>query len=73
MHDLGTDLHLSQSALSRAVARLEKDGLAVRGMCPEDRRGVSVCITDTGRDRVDAARPAHREALAEALAAPTRA
>jgi DNA-binding MarR family transcriptional regulator len=67
MHDLGADLHLSQSALSRAVARLERDGLAIRGMCPEDRRGVSVCITDAGRERWTAARPAHRSALAGAL------
>ena len=67
MHDLGADLHLSQSALSRAVARLERDGLAVRGMCPEDRRGVSVCITEAGRERWSAARPAHRGALAEVL------
>jgi DNA-binding MarR family transcriptional regulator len=37
-------------------------------MCPHDRRGVYVCITDAGRDRWEAARPAHRAALAEVLA-----
>jgi DNA-binding MarR family transcriptional regulator len=67
MQDLGEGLHLSQSALSRAVARLEEDGLAERGMCTEDRRGIYVCATDQGRDRWDAARAAHRAALAEAL------
>jgi DNA-binding MarR family transcriptional regulator len=67
IQELGRALHLSQSALSRVVARLEQDGLAVRGMCTEDRRGVMVCITDAGRERYEAARPAHRSALAEAL------
>ena len=68
MQDLGEALHLSQSALSRVVGRLEKDGLAERGMCPDDRRGIFVCITPAGRERYDEARPAHRGALAEALA-----
>jgi DNA-binding MarR family transcriptional regulator len=67
MQDLGAAVHLSQSALSRVVARLERDGLARRGMCTHDRRGIYVCITDEGRDRLKAARPAHRAALAEAL------
>ena len=67
MQELGKAVYLSQSALSRVVARLEQDGLVTRGMCPEDRRGIYVCITDAGRDRYDAARPAHRAALAEAL------
>jgi DNA-binding MarR family transcriptional regulator len=67
MHDLGKALHLSQSALSRAVGRLEQDGLAVRGICATDRRGIMVCITDAGRERYEQARPAHRAALAEAL------
>src|SRR5918912_4034277 len=40
MQDLGEALYLSQSALSRVVARLEKDGLAQRGMCEHDRRGI---------------------------------
>lgn len=68
MQDLGTAVHLSQSALSRVVGRLEKDGLVQRGMCAEDRRGIYVCMTDAGRERYEAARPAHREALADALA-----
>jgi DNA-binding MarR family transcriptional regulator len=67
MQELGEALHLSQSALSRVVARLEKDGLARRGMCQEDRRGIYVCITDAGRERYEVARPAQRAALAEAL------
>ena len=68
MQVLGEALHLSQSALSRVVGRLEKDGLAQRGMCPDDRRGIFVCITPAGRERYEDARPAHRTALADALA-----
>ena len=68
MQVLGEALHLSQSALSRVVGRLEKDGLAQRGMCPDDRRGIFVCITPAGRERYEEARPAHRSALDEALA-----
>jgi DNA-binding MarR family transcriptional regulator len=68
MQDLGEALYLSQSALSRVVARLEKDGLAQRGMCEHDRRGIYVCITDAGRRRYEEALPAQRAALAEALA-----
>ena len=67
MQDLGAAVHLSQSALSRVVGRLEKDGLVERGMCREDRRGVFVCITDAGRERWEAARPAQRAALGEAF------
>ncbi len=61
-------VHLSQSALSRAVARLEADGLVQRSMCPEDRRGISVCLTAEGRARYEAARPTHREVLSSTRA-----
>ena len=65
--ELGRAVHLSQSALSRVVARLERDGLARRAMCEQDRRGIFVCLTDAGRERYERARPAHRAALGEAL------
>ena len=67
MQELAEAVHLSQSALSRVVARLEADGLVTRGMCPEDRRGIMACLTDAGRDRHEAARPTHRAVLAETL------
>ena len=69
MQDLADAVHLSQSALSRVVARLEADGLVVRAMCTEDRRGIFACLTDAGRERYAEARPAHRAVLAEALGA----
>ena len=67
MQELADAVHLSQSALSRVVARLEADGLVKRGMCPEDRRGIMACLTDGGRERYDQARPTHRAVLAETL------
>ena len=67
MQDLAEAVHLSQSALSRVVARLENDGLVARTMCTEDRRGIFACLTDAGRERYEAARPTHRAVLAETL------
>lgn len=63
MADLAGDIHLSQSALSRAITRLEKDGLVERSACDQDRRSVFVCLTPQGRKVYDAALPTHRAVL----------
>jgi DNA-binding MarR family transcriptional regulator len=63
MTDLAEDIYLSQSALSRAVARLEQDGLVRRSMCSDDRRAVFVCLTGDGATRHREAMPTHREVL----------
>ncbi|MCU8592708.1 MarR family transcriptional regulator [Streptomyces sp. A13(2022)] len=60
-------VHLSQSALSRLIARLEKDGLVERSMCVEDRRGVYVALTRRGRDLHSQVLPLQRAALARML------
>ncbi|MGW3992138.1 MarR family winged helix-turn-helix transcriptional regulator [Amycolatopsis sp. NPDC004772] len=65
--DLTEAIHLSQSATSRLVARLEKDGLVERALCEMDRRGIFVTITDAGREKYLAAKQTHREVLAEFL------
>ena len=67
VQELAAGAHLSQSALSRLIARLEKAGLVARSMCDNDRRGVFVCITDEGRARHAAASPTHRAVLANVL------
>jgi DNA-binding MarR family transcriptional regulator len=67
MQELAEAVHLSQSALSRVVGRLEADGLVERGMCSDDRRGIYACLTDAGRARYEAARPTHRAVLADTL------
>ena len=45
VQNLAGRVHLSQSALSRLIGRLEKDGLVERSVCVEDRRGVWVALT----------------------------
>ncbi|WP_219466831.1 MarR family winged helix-turn-helix transcriptional regulator [Nonomuraea rhizosphaerae] len=65
IQELCDEVHLSQSALSRVVARLEKAELVARGVCHNDRRGVFVCITDAGRTRYEEALPTQRAVLAE--------
>ncbi|MFJ4787236.1 MarR family winged helix-turn-helix transcriptional regulator [Streptomyces sp. NPDC088794] len=60
-------VHLSQSALSRLIGRLEKDGLLERSVCAEDRRGVFVTLTGKGRDLHAQVLPVQRAALARML------
>ncbi|MFB7331242.1 MarR family winged helix-turn-helix transcriptional regulator [Streptomyces adustus] len=60
-------VHLSQSALSRLIGRLEKDGLVERSVCVEDRRGVWVALTRKGRDLHAEVLPLQRAALARML------
>jgi DNA-binding MarR family transcriptional regulator len=67
MQDLAADMYLSQSALSRAVARLEKHGLVARALCEADRRGVFVSLTEQGVARHADARRTHLAILAEHL------
>jgi|SRR5947209_15172279 len=67
LQELNESVHLSQSALSRVVARLEAEGLVERVMCKTDRRGVFACLTEAGRERHAQARPTHRGVLRETL------
>ncbi|MFG2683723.1 MarR family winged helix-turn-helix transcriptional regulator [Streptomyces sp. NPDC048392] len=67
VHDLVGRVHLSQSALSRLLARLERDGLVERSMCAEDRRGVRVALTRRGRDLHTEVLPLQRAVLARVL------
>jgi DNA-binding MarR family transcriptional regulator len=60
-------VHLSQSALSRLIGRLEKDGLVERSVCAEDRRGVFVALTPKGRDLHAEVLPLQRGVLARML------
>jgi DNA-binding MarR family transcriptional regulator len=70
MQELATEMYLSQSALSRTVARLEKGGLVCRSLCEDDRRGIFVTVTDEGLRRHAEARATHRAILAEHLDTP---
>ncbi|MDF3148074.1 MULTISPECIES: MarR family transcriptional regulator [unclassified Streptomyces] len=68
VQEISERVHLSQSALSRLVARLEKDGLVQRCMCPEDRRGVRVALTAKGRTLHGEVLPVQRAVLTRMLA-----
>jgi DNA-binding MarR family transcriptional regulator len=70
IQELADEVHLSQSALSRLVQRLEEDGLVTRAVCDHDRRGIWACITEAGRKAQDEAHPTHRDAIAETLGEP---
>jgi DNA-binding MarR family transcriptional regulator len=65
--DLADAVHLSQSALSRLVDRLARNGLVERCVCDLDRRGIFVQLTETGQQRYAEAAPTHREILARTL------
>lgn len=70
MHELADRVHLSQSALSRLIARLERDGLVERTMCADDRRSVFTTLTAAGVARYLEAKPTQRAILREAAIAP---
>ena len=67
IQELADEVHLSQSALSRLVDRLEQAGYVARATCDHDRRGIFACITEEGRNAEGAARPTHVAVLAETL------
>jgi len=67
MQELADAVHLSQSALSRLIGRLETDGLVTRALCSYDRRGIYACLTDAGAGLVEQAEPTHHEVLAATL------
>lgn len=67
VQEIAERVHLSQSALSRLIARLERDGLVERAMCSEDRRGVQVALTEKGRSLHGEVLPVQRSVLTRML------
>jgi DNA-binding MarR family transcriptional regulator len=65
--ELADAVHLSQSALSRLIDRLVKNGLVERCLCGEDRRGIYVLLTPAGLRRHAEAASVHRDVLARVL------
>jgi len=63
MTALAESAHLTQSALSRLVSRLESDGLVERKACEQDRRSLLVALTSDGRTRYADAKPTQRKVL----------
>jgi DNA-binding MarR family transcriptional regulator len=67
IQELADEIHLSQSALSRLVQRLEEDGYVTRKLCDFDRRGVFACVTDAGRTVQAEAHPTQVAVLSTTL------
>ena len=67
MQELASHLRLNQSSISRMVERLERSGLTIRDLCPDDKRGVYTVLTDKGRSRLESAQPDYEAALTVAL------
>ena len=67
MQELATHLRLNQSSVSRMVERLERGGLTIRDLCPDDKRGVYTVLTEKGHARFKSARPDYEKALDVAL------
>jgi DNA-binding MarR family transcriptional regulator len=66
---LATAAGISQPSMTELVQRLERQGLAIRLIDPEDGRAALVDITNTGRALLDERRRDRRERLAELLTA----
>ena len=59
--DLMASVKRTSGTLSVRLARLERAGYVERERDPDDRRGAVVTLTDRGRRRVEAARPAYED------------
>jgi DNA-binding MarR family transcriptional regulator len=60
--ELMSTVRRTSGTVSVRLARLERAGLVTREPDPEDRRTVTVTLTDRGREWANAARPAYDEA-----------
>jgi len=59
MADLAAQVALSPSGLTRAVDKIEAEGLVTRVSCPSDRRGAFVQLTELGREKLESIIPDH--------------
>jgi DNA-binding MarR family transcriptional regulator len=67
LSDLALREGVTQPSMTALVTRLERDGLAVRGDDPGDRRAVIVTLTDAGRDVLVTRRTRRASRLADLL------
>jgi DNA-binding MarR family transcriptional regulator len=63
MTDLADGVVYSRSGLTYQARLLEKRGLVTRNTSPDDERGVTVTITDTGRALLEKVMPGHAEVI----------
>src|SRR5271163_3123312 len=67
MSELAAQTSLTPSGLTRSVDRLAEQGLVIRRVCPEDRRGAFAVLTPEGRELMDRAIPDHIAHVNEVL------
>jgi DNA-binding MarR family transcriptional regulator len=65
MCDLAEQAQLSRSGLTRMVDRLEREELLERCSCEHDARGAYACLTQSGRERLEAAGVTHLAVIRE--------
>ncbi|WP_328856350.1 MarR family transcriptional regulator [Williamsia herbipolensis] len=70
MTDLADGVVYSRSGLTYQAGLLEKAGLVTRAPSADDERGVTVTITESGRDRLAAVLPGHTAVLRDQLFGP---
>jgi DNA-binding MarR family transcriptional regulator len=66
--DLGRRLGWERSRVSHQIARMEARGTVERAPCDDDARGFDVILTDAGLSAIEAAAPAHAEAVRHCFA-----
>lgn len=67
MSELAVQASLTPSGLTRAVDRLQQQGLVTRRTCPDDRRGSFAQLTPAGQTLMDQAIPEHLSLIDEVL------
>ena len=67
MSELATQASLTPSGLTRAVDRLQDQGLVTRQTCPEDRRGSFAKMTPAGWELMASAIPDHVAQVVQVL------
>jgi DNA-binding MarR family transcriptional regulator len=60
---------LSESGVSRLLARMEKAGVITRATAGDDRRGVEIAVTDAGQAALLAAIDSHLQLVASLFTA----
>jgi DNA-binding MarR family transcriptional regulator len=70
MTDLADGVVYSRSGLTYQAGLLEKAGLVTRAPSADDERGITVTITDAGRERLAKVFPGHIDVVRQMLLAP---
>lgn len=67
MAELASAVSHSRSRVTHTIARLEREGIVVRGQCVEDGRGVSAVLTDYGFSVLEKAAHTHVQGVNDYL------